>query len=100
MSSTESESVSNAEYESLSQKIIVEVQKRPALYDTTLRQYSDRNVKNKLWEEVYHNVVNNWMTLSEAEKKKKGSTIQKKWKNMRDSFSKELYSVVNLVKVL
>ncbi|XP_028043192.1 uncharacterized protein LOC114252765 [Bombyx mandarina] len=90
MSSTESESVSNAEYESLSQKIIVEVQKRPALYDTTLRQYSDRNVKNKLWEEVYHNVVNNWMTLSEAEKKKKGSTIQKKWKNMRDSFSKEL----------
>lgn len=76
MSSTESESVSNAEYESLSQKIIVEVQKRPALYDTTLRQYSDRNVKNKLWEEVYHNVVNNWMTLSEAEKKKKGKFLK------------------------
>lgn len=76
MSSTESESVSNeTEYESLSQKIIVEVQKRPALYDTTMRQYSDRNTKSKLWEEVFQHVVDNWMTLSEAERKKKSKFI-------------------------
>ncbi|KAF9415541.1 hypothetical protein HW555_006860 [Spodoptera exigua] len=88
MSSTESESVSYAEYENLSQKIIMEVQKRPALYDTTLR--NDRKTKNTLWEEVYQGVFNNWETLSDAEKARKGNTIQKRWKNLRDSFAKEL----------
>ncbi|CAH1634690.1 unnamed protein product [Spodoptera littoralis] len=88
MSSSESESVSYVEYENLSQKIIMEVEKRPALYDTALRQ--DRITKNTLWEEVYQHVFSNWETLSKAEKIQKGHRVQKRWKNMRDSFAKEL----------
>ncbi|XP_050551842.1 transcription factor Adf-1-like [Spodoptera frugiperda] len=88
MSSTESESVSYVEYENLSQKIIMEVQKRPALYDTTLRH--DRKTKDTLWEEVYQHVFSNWGTLSKAEKIQKGHKVQKRWKNMRDSFANEL----------
>ncbi|XP_022834828.1 uncharacterized protein LOC111362387 [Spodoptera litura] len=89
MSSSESESVSNAEYECLSQKIIMEVQKRPPLYEK-LRSQGERNLKNMLWEEVYQNLVNNWTKLSEEEKQRKGAIIQKKWKNIRDCFAKEL----------
>lgn len=75
MSSTESESVSYVEYENLSQKIIMEVQKRPALYDTTLRH--DRKTKDTLWEEVYQHVFSNWGTLSKAEKIQKGKFLKR-----------------------
>ncbi|KAL4721320.1 hypothetical protein ACJJTC_005352 [Scirpophaga incertulas] len=51
---------------------------------------SDRNIKGRLWQEVYQNVCKNWTSLSEAEKKNKGNSIQKKWKNMKDCFAKEL----------
>ncbi|KAL3282024.1 hypothetical protein HHI36_005227 [Cryptolaemus montrouzieri] len=68
----------------------MEEQIRPALYGITMRQYIDRNAKINLWEEVYLHTVNSWMSLSESQKKKKGSTIQEKWKNMRDSFAKKL----------
>lgn len=51
-------------------RIIVEVEKRPALYDKALKDYSDRNIKEKLWTEVCANVVPKWHELSSAEKKR------------------------------
>ncbi|XP_045504383.1 transcription factor Adf-1-like [Colias croceus] len=78
------------DYDNLSKNIIIEVEKRPALYDKSLKQYKDRNIKARLWQEVYQNVCREWTNLSEADKKNKGSSIQKKWKNMKDCFAKEL----------
>uniref|UniRef100_A0A2H1V5G3 SFRICE_012582 n=1 Tax=Spodoptera frugiperda TaxID=7108 RepID=A0A2H1V5G3_SPOFR len=49
----------------------MEVQQRPPLYDTFQSQ-CDRNAKNMLWEEVYQNVVDNWRTMSEDERQRKG----------------------------
>lgn len=58
--------------DNVSKTIIIEVEKRPALYDKSLNQYRDRNIKARLWQEVYQNVCRNWTSFSEAEKKNKG----------------------------
>lgn len=63
---------SNVDYDNVSKSIIIEVEKRPALYDKSLNHYRDRNIKARLWQEVYQNVCRNWTSLSEAEKKNKG----------------------------
>ena len=46
-----------------SEKIISEVQKRPALYDKMTPEYSDKHCKQKLWTEVCDAVVLNWDRL-------------------------------------
>jgi len=35
------------------EKLISEVERRPPLYNKNLKEYSDRNLKDKLWYEVY-----------------------------------------------
>ncbi|XP_069670666.1 uncharacterized protein [Periplaneta americana] len=73
-------------------KLILEVQKRPVLYNKTLEEYNNRSVKEKLWGEVCTNVVSNWIELSAKEKAAKGmcKEVQKRWKNLRDCFAREL----------
>ena len=46
-----------------SEKIISEVQKRPALYDKATPEYSDKHCKHKLWTEVCDAVVLNWSRM-------------------------------------
>ena len=55
-----------------SELLITEVEKRPGLYNTALKEYSDRNLKVKLWEEVCKSVFPNWNDLDTEEKNKKG----------------------------
>lgn len=52
--------------------LISEVEKRPALYNKQLKEYSDRNIKEKLWTEVCGKVIENWNDLTSKEKKHKG----------------------------
>ncbi|XP_050297251.1 uncharacterized protein LOC126736763 [Anthonomus grandis grandis] len=72
------------------ERIIVEVEKRPALYNNELKEYSDKNAKEKLWTEVCANVIPKWHELSGAERKDRGKEVQKKWKNLKDCFAREL----------
>ena len=51
--------------------LITEVEKRPPLYDFQLKEYSDKNIKEKLWREVCEAVVSDWNTLSPEDKKEK-----------------------------
>ena len=53
-------------------RLIIEVERRSALYNKQLKEYSDRNIKEKLWGEVCINVIRNWMDLSALEKQQKG----------------------------
>jgi hypothetical protein len=50
-------------------KLIEEVEKWPALYLKSLKEYSDTNHK-KLWEEVCTALIENWNGLAPEEKKK------------------------------
>jgi hypothetical protein len=46
-----------------------EMEKRPALYLKSMKEYSDTNHK-KLWEEEYIALIENWNVLAPEEKKK------------------------------
>ncbi|KAL1489220.1 hypothetical protein ABEB36_014153 [Hypothenemus hampei] len=66
------------------EKLINEVQKRPGIFDKKLPEYSDRNKKEKLCNEVCQILV-------------PSKAIQQKWKNFRDNFRKELQLQKNTV---
>lgn len=73
--SSDSETSHTLDYANVTKNIIIEVEKRPALYDKSLNTYRDRNTKARLWLEVYQNVCREWTNLTEAEKKTKGKYI-------------------------
>ncbi|GFG33979.1 hypothetical protein Cfor_07524, partial [Coptotermes formosanus] len=73
-----------------SERLIAEVQKRPALYNKAIPEYSDKNCKEKLWIEVCEAVLPNWSRLDTRERVATGSEIQRKWKNIRDNFRREV----------
>jgi len=52
--------------------LISEIQKRPALYDCSLKEYSDKVLKDRLWGEVCEGVVSEWSQLDGPEKREKG----------------------------
>jgi hypothetical protein len=58
-----------------SRSLIEEVEKRPALYLKSLKEYSDINHKKKLWEEVCTDLIENWNGLAPEEREKKLKTI-------------------------
>jgi len=55
------------------EKLVWEVERRPPLYFVfkKLKEYSDRNLKDKLWYEVYESVVTNWSVLTAEQKSEK-----------------------------
>jgi len=53
------------------EKLICEVERRPPLYNTTLKEHSDRNLKDKLWYEVCKSLVTNWSQLPAEQKSEK-----------------------------
>jgi len=57
------------------EKLILEVKRRPPLYNKKLKEYSDRNLKDKLWYEVYESVDTNWSELAAEQKSEKGMLI-------------------------
>jgi hypothetical protein len=57
------------------EKLIWKVEKRPPWYNKKLKEYSDRNLKDKLWYEVCESVVTNWSELSGEQKSEKGTFI-------------------------
>jgi hypothetical protein len=48
--------------------LISEVERRPALYDCTLKEYSDKVLKERVWGEVCEAVVSEWSQLDNPEK--------------------------------
>jgi hypothetical protein len=56
-------------------KSICKVERRPPLYNKKLKEYSDRNLKDKLWYEVCKSVVANWSELPAEQKSEKGTLI-------------------------
>jgi hypothetical protein len=56
-------------------KLIWEVERRPPWYNKKLKEYSDRNLKDKLCYEVCESVVTNWSKLPAEEKSEKGMLI-------------------------
>jgi hypothetical protein len=52
--------------------LILEIEKRPALYDCSMKEYSDESFKDRLWGEVCEAVVSEWSQLDGPEKHERG----------------------------
>lgn len=48
-------------------KFIVEVQKRPAVFDVKSKDYSNKEVKARCWEEIGRAMFDNWEAMSTLE---------------------------------
>jgi len=57
------------------EKLIWEVERRPPWYNKKLKEYSSRNLEDKLWYEVCESVVTNWSKLPDEDKSEKGMLI-------------------------
>lgn len=58
-----------------SEKLIIEIEKRPALYNEVLPEYSDKNIKEKLWIEVCEATVRSSGVLDKNLRTEKGKNI-------------------------
>lgn len=66
---------------------IDEVEKRPVIWDTDCPEYSDRILKKKAWEELTEIFAD--PNYSKEKKTMFNLQIQRKWKNLRDTYLKE-----------
>ena len=57
------------------EKLIWEVERSPPWYSKKMKEYSDRNLGDKLWYEVCESVVTNWIVLPAEQKLEKGMLI-------------------------
>ncbi|XP_060864621.1 uncharacterized protein LOC132940846 [Metopolophium dirhodum] len=64
---------------------IDKIEKRPPMWDMTSSEYSNEISKRMPWEEI----VLIFSDQSDTEVRKKGATLQKKWKNLRDNYVRE-----------
>ncbi|KAM5135995.1 uncharacterized protein ACMZJ9_018509 [Mantella aurantiaca] len=71
--------------------LISEVKKRPAVYDQTEDDYSDRNKKQRCWEEICAVLVPGWEESTQLEKCRKAKEIQTRWRSLKDCFRRELH---------
>ena len=51
--------------------LISEIEKCPALYDCSIKEYNDKSFKDGLWREVCEAVVSEWNQLDGPEKREK-----------------------------
>ncbi|XP_015593285.1 uncharacterized protein LOC107266853 isoform X2 [Cephus cinctus] len=72
------------------ERFIVEIEKRPAIYNVNCDEYNDRNAKMNAWDEVCQVMVPNWENLTDEERNVEEKNLRGKWRNIRDYFMKEL----------
>ena len=53
------------------EKLICELERRSPLYNKKLKEYRDRNLKDKLWCEVCKSLVASWSELPAEQKSEK-----------------------------
>jgi len=50
------------------EKLIIEIEKRPPLYDKNLPEFSIKAVRDRSWDEVYETMFENWDNLGQEDK--------------------------------
>ncbi|XP_046401822.1 uncharacterized protein LOC124167827 [Ischnura elegans] len=70
--------------------LIAEVKARPVIWNSSLEEYNDRTKKYQAWQEVIKACTAGWETLSPFIRQEKAKEIQKRWKNVRDHYVREL----------
>ncbi|GBM80376.1 hypothetical protein AVEN_166518-1 [Araneus ventricosus] len=68
--------------------LIKEVEHRPVIWDVKLADYSNKLARRRCWEELTE--IFSPAKVSEKEKKALNELLQKKWKNIRDRFARDV----------
>uniref|UniRef100_A0A0A9WF21 Transcription factor Adf-1 n=1 Tax=Lygus hesperus TaxID=30085 RepID=A0A0A9WF21_LYGHE len=78
------------------ERLIIEVQKFSCLYNIDHEEYRDKERKNRCWVIVAQRILDNekWEDLSELEIKRISKEVQKRWKNLRDAYTRSLRSQI------
>ncbi|XP_015372800.1 PREDICTED: transcription factor Adf-1-like [Diuraphis noxia] len=61
----------------MEEQLIVEVEKRPVLYDKSLGTYKNATYREEIWKEVANELKNDDV-----------NTVKKRWRSLRDTFIK------------
>ena len=51
------------------------IQERPALWEKSAKDYSDKNKREKAWMKITAKMYNDWADLESQEREKKGKTV-------------------------
>ncbi|XP_067002507.2 uncharacterized protein [Anabrus simplex] len=71
------------------EKLIHEVKKRPAIWDTVSSDYNNRELRWKSWEELVEAFIEK-EDPTITEKKELGQRLARRWKSLRDCYCREL----------
>ncbi|XP_050315608.1 uncharacterized protein LOC126750141 [Anthonomus grandis grandis] len=72
------------------EKFIILVQNRTCLWDVSDKEYKNRDKKIIAWQEVLKEMYSDQNLSTPEEIRLKGTELQKKWKNIKDRFIKDL----------
>ncbi|CAH0731274.1 unnamed protein product, partial [Brenthis ino] len=70
--------------------IIREVQKWPVLYTKDSVERANQHFKNKIWREIAKSLFADWDSYNEMEQDCKITDLTKRWRNLRDTFKRQL----------
>ncbi|XP_034829606.1 uncharacterized protein LOC123868198 [Maniola jurtina] len=71
------------------ERFITEIQNRPCIWNLSSEEYSNRVLKQSGWNEIAVILYDDWQNLEESTKVKKIKDLQKKWKGLRDYYTRE-----------
>jgi hypothetical protein len=71
------------------EKFILVIQKKECIWNIHNADYRNRG-KRQCWQEVCQEMYPDWEKKSASEKREKGIDLQKKWKNIKDRFVKDM----------
>ncbi|XP_063370582.1 uncharacterized protein LOC134658841 [Cydia amplana] len=71
-------------------QLIELVQARPCLWDRQAPDYKDRLARDRAWAQIFEELDPQFTEYSATSKQDIGTTIMKKWYNIRDSYVKSL----------
>uniref|UniRef100_A0A2A4J2G2 MADF domain-containing protein n=1 Tax=Heliothis virescens TaxID=7102 RepID=A0A2A4J2G2_HELVI len=70
-------------------QFIKEMECRPCLWNTNSPEYSDRVAREMAWVEIGKLMYDDWADDDQVDKTEKVRDLQKKWKGLRDYFTRE-----------
>uniref|UniRef100_A0A1B6LDQ9 MADF domain-containing protein n=1 Tax=Graphocephala atropunctata TaxID=36148 RepID=A0A1B6LDQ9_9HEMI len=72
------------------EKFILEIEKRPVIYDVQSEDYGNRMLRAASWNEVGEVMYDSWGHMTQAERDATVKEMVKKWKTVRDNFVREV----------
>ncbi|XP_075983390.1 uncharacterized protein LOC142981389 [Anticarsia gemmatalis] len=71
------------------EQLITEVHNKPCVWNYNCAEYNDKDLKQQAWMEIAVTLYDDYLSLSERNKRDIIRHLQKKWKGLRDYFTRQ-----------